>query len=196
MATVLAYFDVFPLKEIQAASAPYASSPIPHPKGGRPATSIAEALLGVCSLPNLGLVTTSAAGMTDRAVIERSWGLLHEIPSRKKEFYGPNFTWKEYFKARNWFHGVLVHWGLMIGALFLALVPPVRSVVKRFVFKPGEGVSREDMAKEEIEFRGTANPDLPSNAAKKQAFCRAWYHAGAYPRKQLVLDEALNDMLT
>ncbi|GAB0132658.1 hypothetical protein EsDP_00001087 [Epichloe bromicola] len=180
LATVLVHFEHFPLKEVMEATTPYATSPIPHASGARPRKSWLQALLGVTSLPNLGIVTTSLAGKTDQAVITRTWGLLHEIPSRKSEFYGPRFTWAEYFKARNWLHGIAVHFALTIGGLLLVFVPPLRSLVKRFVYQPGEGVSREDMAREEVEYRGTATPDIDSNPAGKQAFCRAWFHGSLY----------------
>ncbi|KAG6043522.1 hypothetical protein E4U39_004411 [Claviceps sp. Clav50 group G5] len=180
LATVLVHFEHFSLKEVVEAAKPYAMSPIPHTSGSRPQRSLLQGILGVTSLPNLGIVTTSLAEKTDQAVVTRTWGLLHEIPSRKGEFYGPKFTWAEYFKARNWLHGIAVHLALAIGGLLLIFVAPFRILVKKFVYQPGEGVSREDMAREELEYRGTASPDLASNPTKKQAFCRAWYHGGLY----------------
>ncbi|TWU76689.1 hypothetical protein ED733_001038 [Metarhizium rileyi] len=149
LATVLVHFEHFPLKEVIESTKPFAISPIPHTSGAKPQTSFLQSLLGVTSLPNLGLLTTSIAGKTDQAVVTRTWGLLHEIPSRKKEFYGPRFTW-------------------------------FRSLVKRFVYQPGEGVSREEMENEAVEYRGTAVPDLESNPSQKQAFGRAWFHGGLY----------------
>lgn len=193
LATVLVHFEHFPLKEVIAATKPFAMSPIPHTSGAKPPKSLLQSILGVTSLPNLGVVTTSLAGKTDLAVVTRTWGLLHEIPSRKKEFYGPRFTWTEYFKARNWFHGMIVHFALAIGSLLLVFVPPFRSLVRRFVYQPGEGVSREDMEKEEVEYRGTASPDVESNPTKKQAFCRAWFHGGLYKCKsQLTKADVMN----
>ncbi|OAQ70339.1 saccharopine dehydrogenase [Pochonia chlamydosporia 170] len=189
LATVLVHFEHFPLKEVIAATKPFAMSPIPHTSGAKPPTSLLQSILGVTSLPNLGVVTTSLAGKTDLAVVTRTWGLLHEIPSRKKEFYGPRFTWTEYFKARNWFHGMTVHFALAIGSLLLVFVPPFRGLVRRFVYQPGEGVSREDMEKEEVEYRGTASPDVESNPTKKQAFCRAWFHGGLYKLTGVFLAE-------
>lgn len=177
---MLVHFEHFPLKEVIESTKPFAISPIPHTSGAKPQNSFLQSLLGVTSLPNLGLLTTSIAGKTDQAVVTRTWGLLHEIPSRKKEFYGPRFTWCEYFKARNWLHGIAIHFALAIGSILLVFVPPVRSLVKRFVYQPGEGVSREEMENEAVEYRGTAVPDLESNPSQKQAFGRAWFHGGLY----------------
>jgi hypothetical protein len=57
-------------------------------------------------------------------------------------------------------------------------VPAFRALVKIFIFKPGEGASKEDSAKEHIEFRGVATPDLQSD--NKQAFVKAWYSGSMY----------------
>ena len=170
------------MKDVIASTKPFATSPIPNTSGEKPHQSIVQRILGVTRLPNLGLVTTSIAGKTDLAVVTRTWGLLHEIPSRKDQFYGPRFTWMEYFRVRNYLHGIAVHLGLLIGSLCLIFVPPLRSLARRFVYQPGEGVSREDMVKEEIEYRGTASPDIDSNPSRKQAFCRAWFHGSPYMR--------------
>ncbi|KHN99475.1 Saccharopine dehydrogenase / Homospermidine synthase [Metarhizium album ARSEF 1941] len=176
LATVLVLFEQFSLKEVVESTKPFATSPIPHTSGAKPQKGFLQTILGVTSRPNLGLLTTSISATVDQAVVTRTWGLLHEIPSRRKEFYGSGFTWSEFFKARNWLYGIAIHFGLAIGSLLLVFVPPFRSLVKRFVYQPGEGVSREDMEKEGIEYRATATPDIKSNPDQKQAFCRAWFH--------------------
>ncbi|UNI14293.1 hypothetical protein JDV02_000937 [Purpureocillium takamizusanense] len=179
LATVLSIFDYFSLDDLRASSKPYASSPIPHPEKARPTPTLLQRWLGVCNIPNLGVQTTSIAGRTDVPVVERTWGLLSQIPSRKDQFYGPRFNWVEYYKPRNWLHGVFVHLGLVFGTAMIALFPPVRALVKRFVYQPGEGRTKEEMAKEEIEYRGVATPDTPT-APGKQAYCRAWFHGSMY----------------
>lgn len=179
LASVLTLFEAFSIKEITQASSPFASSPIPHKEPTRSPTSFLQLLFGIRSIPNLGLVTTSVASATDTPVVERTWGLLSQIPSRKDEFYGPNFTWTMYYKARNWLHGIAVHWGLLLGGFLLAFVSPFRALVRKFVFQPGQGPDKASTAKEEIEYRGVASPDtdVPSN---KQAICRAWFHGSMY----------------
>ncbi|KAF7543343.1 hypothetical protein G7Z17_g10814 [Cylindrodendrum hubeiense] len=141
--------------------------------------SILEKIFGVRTIPNLGMLTTSPMGSTDIAVVERTWGLLSETPSRKDQFYGPKFTWGEYLKTRNWLSGVVTHWMMIIGMTLLALVPPVRTVIKRYIFQPGEGASREATEKEEIEYRGVAYPDS-EKATGKIAYCRTWHRGGMY----------------
>ncbi|KND94754.1 putative trans-acting enoyl reductase [Tolypocladium ophioglossoides CBS 100239] len=179
LATVLGIFDHFSLEDLRASSKPYASSPIPHPEKARPSKGFLQRWLGICHVPNLGTLTTSIAGRTDAPTIERSWGLLSTISTRKDQFYGPKFNWVEYYKPRNWLHGIFVHWGLILGTLLLGFFPPVRAFVKRFVYQPGQGTSREDLRREEVEYRGIATPDTATPSGK-QAYCRAWFHGSMY----------------
>lgn len=133
-------------------------------------------------MPNLGTVTTAFTSSADQGLVERSWGLLSEIPSRKDEFYGPNFHWAECYRPRNWLYGVIVHWVIVIGIFLVATGKPVRTLFRNFVPAPGTGPSKDEMEKEEVEWRGIANPDteLPVD---KQAFCRAWYYGSMYSCK-------------
>ncbi|KAF5535919.1 hypothetical protein FPHYL_13078 [Fusarium phyllophilum] len=179
LATALSIWDVFSLQEIKEASSPYAQSPVTHKDPTRPKSSILQMIFGVRTVPNLGLQTTSVTNSTDVAVVERTWGLLSSTPSRKDEFYGPNFVWAEHMKARNWLHGIFIHWLLIVGGVLLVSVAPLRNFLKKRVYQPGEGAKREDTAKDEIEYRGIAYPDS-EKAAGKAALCRMWYHGGMY----------------
>ncbi|KAF4951388.1 hypothetical protein FSARC_12945 [Fusarium sarcochroum] len=179
LATALSIWDVFSLKEIREASSPYAQSPIPHKEPTRPKSSILQKIFGVQSVPNLGLLTTSAMGSTDVAVVERTWGLLSQTPSRKDEFYGPNFVWTERMKARNWLHGIFIHWLLIVGGMLLVSFAPLRNFLKKRVYQPGEGAQREDAERDEIEYRGIAYPDSEKSVGKA-AFCRMWHRGGMY----------------
>ncbi|KAJ9425379.1 Saccharopine dehydrogenase-domain-containing protein [Fusarium oxysporum] len=173
LATALSIWDVFSLQEIKEASSPYAQSPIPrNNEPTRPRSSILQMIFGVRTIPNLGLQTTSVTNSTDVAVVERTWGLLSSTPSRKDEFYGPNFVWVEHMKARNWLHGIFIHWLLIVGGILLVSVAPLRSFLK----------------KHELEYRGIAYPDS-EKAAGKAAFCRMWYHGGMYFLTGMLLAE-------
>jgi hypothetical protein len=136
-------------------------------------------IFGVRSVPNLGLLTTSVAGSTDVAVVERTWGLLSETPSLKEEFYGPNFVWQERMKARNWLHGIFIHWLLIVGGALLVSVAPLREFLKKRVVQPGQGANSEDTAKDSVEYRGIAYPDSEKQVGKA-AFSRMWHHGGIY----------------
>ncbi|KAF5594700.1 uncharacterized protein FSUBG_9357 [Fusarium subglutinans] len=188
LATALSIWDVFSLQEIKDASSPYAQSPVKHKDPKRPKSSILQMIFGVRTVPNLGLQTTSVTNSTDVAVVERTWGLLSSTPSRKDEFYGPNFVWVEHMKARNWLHGIFIHWLLIVGGVLLVSVAPLRNFLKKRVYQPGEGAKREDTAKDEIEYRGIAYPDS-EKAAGKAALCRMWYHGGMYFLTGMLLAE-------
>ncbi|KPM43505.1 hypothetical protein AK830_g3076 [Neonectria ditissima] len=194
LATALGLFDVFSIEEVKAASSPYAQSPISHAEPSRPKDSILEKILGVRTVPNLGMLTTSPMGSTDIAVVERTWGLLSETPSRKDQFYGPRFTWAEYLKTRNWLSGVFLHWMLMVGIVLLAFVPSVRALLKRRVFQPGEGAKREDTENEEIEYRGVAYPDSEKPIGKI-AYCRTFHRGGMYYLTGMLLAETAATIL-
>ncbi|KAF4506902.1 hypothetical protein G6O67_006938 [Ophiocordyceps sinensis] len=189
LSTMLTVFDHFSLSEVSAMREPYCLSPVPYPGGAGPGSSLLQKLFGLRSVPDLGIQTTSLLGATDVPIVGRSWGLLSQIPNRKDEFYGPRFSFVEYLKPRNWLYGIAIHWGLLLSVLALSLVPPVRGIVKRFVYEPGQGISREEMAKEEAEFRGTAIPDTPSPTGK-HAFCRASFRGSMYQLTALFLAEA------
>lgn len=163
ISTVLALFDHFSVSQVMAVSKPYSLSPVPHPEKARPSSSLLETLSGLRTVPDLGVQTTSILASSDGPIVERTGGLLSQIPTRKDEFYGPSFTFAEYLKARNWLHGIAIHWGMLLGLLAIRLARPVRTLVQRFVYEPGQGIGKEDMAKE--------------------AFCRARFHGSMYQRE-------------
>ncbi|KAI1757419.1 hypothetical protein F4782DRAFT_537023 [Xylaria castorea] len=178
LATVIGLFETFSFKEVAASHKPYALSPIPNSKSA-PKASIQSKLTGAYQVPNLGLQTTSITAGTDAAVVHRTWGLFQQEPALRKHAYGPNFTYREFTKTRNIVSAIVSHYSLLIGGALLAFCSPFRNLVRRFVFQPGEGPSREDAAKDYLEFRGVATPDVQP-ASGKQALCRAWYHGGMY----------------
>lgn len=154
----------------------YAMSPILNPKP-RPGIPLFARLTGMSRVPRLGLLTTSFGAMPNVPIVERTWGLLPTIPSRRDQFYGPNFSFAEKFRAKNWLHGLVVHYGLIILGILLAVTGPVKTLIMKLAFQPGHGPEKEAAKKDYIEFRGVANTDPPS---KKQAFCRASYAGSMY----------------
>lgn len=79
----------------------------------------------------------------------------------------------------------------MIGALSLVF-PPVRWLAKKLVFAPGQGVSREDAAKDRMELWAVATADEEGRAGRKprQAFARFRFEGGIYYLTGLLLAEA------
>ncbi|KUI59820.1 hypothetical protein VP1G_07044 [Cytospora mali] len=179
LATLLSFFDTFTLKEAAQALSPFALSPVPNPNAGAQKSSLVTKLTGLRTVPNLGLLTTFLPGDSDRAIVHRTWGLLSQIPSKKEEFYGPNFSFGEYMKTRNWLSGVFVHWGIVVAGFLFVTIPPLRKLAQRFVYEQGQGPDVEQAKKDEIEYRGIAIPDT-GEAVNKQAYCRAWFNGSLY----------------
>lgn len=179
MATVLSFFDNFTLQEIGQAMQPFALSPVPNPNAAAKRSSISTMLTGLRVVPNLGLLTTFLAGDSDRAIVQRTWGLFFQIPSKKDESYGPNFNFGEYMKTRNWLSGLFVHLSIAVVGFLFVMLPSLRNLVKRFVYEQGQGPDVEQAKKDEIEYRGVATPDT-NTAAGQQAYCRAWFNGSMY----------------
>lgn len=175
MATIFGILDVFSFKQIAAASAPYAISPIPGPKKSSP-FSLITTLFGIRSVPDLGILTTSVAGSTDRPIVHRSFGLLGG-----DDFYGPNFHFTEYMKARNYLYGIGVHFALILGALLLAM-PPFRWLAKKYVYQPGDGPTKEESKNDAVEYRGIGKPDVKETRGPR-VFVRAHFRGSLYNRK-------------
>ena len=180
LATVFTLFENFTIKEVKASHVPFALSPIPHPKPVSTTRSFLGRLTGLARVPNLGLLTTSLAGMTDAAIVQRTWGLLSTNPSRTGQFYGPNFTFREFMRTPNWLRGMIQHFAMTVFGMVL-ITPPLRKLIWRFVHQPGQGPDRENAKKDRIEYRGVGNPDL--EGIGKQAFCRAHFQGSMYYRK-------------
>lgn len=161
---------------------PFALSPTPRvEKPERQSLPIVHALFGSHSNKHLGRLTTSLADGTDAAIVERTWGLLPEIPSRKVEYYGDKFVWKQYMRTSNVLSGFVFHWGLIWASVAVVLLPPLRSLLKGMVTQPGGGPDREARTKECMEYRGIGVPD--DDETREKAFVKARYDGSAYVRK-------------
>lgn len=172
LATVFSLLEVFSLKQIKAAMTPYALSPIPGPKV-RPSTSLITKITGIKVVPDLGILTTSLAGSSDLAIIHRSWGL-----SSGSGFYGPNFKVEEYMKARNYLTAIAIHFGLILGGLFLA-IPFFRNTARKYVYQPGDGATKEETKTDRVEFRVVAKPDT-DKVNTSRMLCREYYEGSIY----------------
>jgi hypothetical protein len=123
------------------------------------------------------VLSTSATGGANAAIVFRTWGLTKQEPSLQGEFYGPNFTYREFMKARNLVTGIMMHYGLITSGLLLLLLP-FRALLKKFIFKPGEGPDMEKAKMEHIEFRAIAKPDILN--IKEQVFGKLSYTGSMY----------------
>jgi short subunit dehydrogenase-like uncharacterized protein len=193
LASALGILDNFTSQELRAAHVPFALSPVPNPNPASRPKSIVSRLTGLVTYPTLGLMTTSIAGMTDAAIVERTWGIFQSgsVPDAKP--YGPNFSFKQHMKPRNWFTGILLHYGIVLLFLIMA-TPPLKALVKKLVFAPGEGPDLDVAKKDEIEFRGIAEPDVDGEI-KERAFVRCWYRGSMYFLSGLLLAQAAATIL-
>ena len=122
----------------------------------------------------------------DAAIVMRTWGLTKQEPGLEGQFYGPNFTYREFKKARNFLNGMVFHYTLTVVGMLMTFCSPFRSLLRKFVVKPGNGPSREQSANEYVEFRGIATADREAGARKQQALSRAWHSGSMYIRKSLI----------
>lgn len=182
LATILSILDYYSLRDVANAGSPWVFSPVPGPRPEKP-VSLGSRLFGVRSVPHLGVLTTFVAGSTDRALVQRSWGLLDG-----GNLYGRKFQYSEYVRVRNAAYGIAVHFAIAFCMLALVL-PPVRWLVKKLVFAPGEGASKESTRKDAIEFRAiaTADEDVPTPG---RAIAKLRWDGGLYYLTGIFLAEA------
>ncbi|KAL2271433.1 hypothetical protein VTJ83DRAFT_804 [Remersonia thermophila] len=198
IASALGLLENFSLSEVRAAYAPYALSPVPAPtrRPPRPEASLLSRLTGLVTVPHLGLLTTSPAGATDAAYVQRSWGLLSSLPSRREtQAYGPNFSFREYMRpprGGGWLSGFATHLFLMVLGLVMA-TPVLRSLAKRWVgMQPGQGPEAETAEKDELEYRAVATRDGGNG---EKVLCRAGYKGSAYYFTGILAAEAAATIL-
>ncbi|KAI9801085.1 MAG: hypothetical protein M1833_002953 [Piccolia ochrophora] len=182
--TMASLFEQYSLKEFAAAAKPWALSPL---EGSKVPSS--TGLLGVRTVPGLGLLTTSFSGTFNRAIVHRSWGLIGS-----GKFYGPKFHYSEYMRAKNTILGFIIHIVLTL-AIPALVFPPTRYfsflrlkandtnnarwLLKKFLYAPGSGPSREQANRESIEYRAIAVADEDVSSPTR-AFGRLRYEGSIY----------------
>ncbi|CAN8096767.1 unnamed protein product [Discula destructiva] len=189
LATVLGFFDMFSLREITDSMKQYAISPVPNPKAAAYPRPLTQRLTGTRYVPSLGVLSTCVAGDSDRAIVERTWGLFSSIPAKKSEFYGPNFRFSEHLRVRNWLYGLLVHLGINLASILFVTLPPLRRMLKKLVYAQGQGPDVEQAKKHKIEYRAIGKPD-GWKENDKVAFCRAYFNGSMYDLTGIFLAQA------
>jgi short subunit dehydrogenase-like uncharacterized protein len=136
------------------------------------------ALTGLVRIPGLPLQTTSISAAMDVPVVHRTWALLELEPARRGEAYGPDFSFTMFMRAGGWLRGMVIHWGLFVMGLVLAT--PIRSLIKMFVYQPGQGPDEELSKKDYVEFEGVATSAGSGDGNRKAVYCRAWFQGSMY----------------
>lgn len=136
LATALTLFDTYGVADMAKSQGLWAMCPVPPPKP-TPSKPLMEKLTGIRDVSGLGTLTDSVQGPADTPIVGRSWG-LHD----QGRLYGPNFHLSSYMKARNYLTGFAFHITL-VTAMAALILPPVRWLIKNFVYQPGEGPTKE-----------------------------------------------------
>lgn len=136
LATLLGIFETYSPAQFAKAQDPWCLCPVQPPKqsGGK---SLAETLTGVRTVPDLGTLTDSLQGPSDIPIVNRSWGFYDG-----GNYYGKNFRVSAYMKSRNIVTAIGFHLGLL--AFFTSMMlPPMRWLMRRFIYEPGQGPTKE-----------------------------------------------------
>ena len=182
LATVLGIMDHYSLREIARASGTWASSPVPGPKL-KQSPPLLSKIFGIRTIPGLGTLTSSISAGPNTATVQRSWGLLDG-----GKLYGPRFSYHEYAAVRSAAVGLALNFAMLFGAISLAF-PPVRWLLKRFLYAPGEGATKEATTKDCIEFRALAVADQ-AGSSPRRAIGKLRWDGGNYYFTGVCLAEA------
>lgn len=137
LATILTLFEGYSLSQFAKASERWSMCTVKPPQQSD-SKPLRERLTGLRNESDLGgTLTDSLQGPADIPIVHRSWGLIED-----GKYYGPNFRLSAYMRARNALYGFGIHLALTFGFLTLIL-PPVRWLLKKFVYQPGEGPTKE-----------------------------------------------------
>lgn len=84
-------------------------------------------------------------------------------------------------KSRNYLTGIAIHFAILFGSVALA-IGPLRHLLKKFVYQPGDGPTKEEVRNDRIEYRGIGIPDVQT-AKPPRAFCKASFEGSLYACK-------------
>jgi short subunit dehydrogenase-like uncharacterized protein len=148
--------------------------------------SLSQKILGICTVPDLGTLTTSLFAGVDVPVVYRSSTMA---PS----FYGSRFRFYEFAKARNALTGVITHFAIILGLLSLLLLSPLRMLLQKYLYQPGQRPERNEALKQDyVEYRGIATADEVTTGGKEatRAFGKLSFEGDMYWFSALLVTEA------
>lgn len=191
LASALQTFETHSLRHLYETYAPYSLSPKrPTPTVPPKRTSLWTKILGLLWIKQLGWMAYQPQGPVDRAIVHRSWGLLEPTAAS----YGHNFDFHAWLKTWGPVAAVLWHFGGLLLAP-LILLPPVRKLLPKLWYQPGEGAGQSKIEKNWFEYRGVAEADTSTTQPKPKVFVRMRYEGDAYVFTAIALAEAARILL-
>ncbi|EEH35521.1 hypothetical protein PAAG_06568 [Paracoccidioides lutzii Pb01] len=149
LTTLLGVIESVPLKELLKAQSPYYIST--SPSKTVPSPPLLQRLLGVRTAPELGTMTLSITSHCDIAIVQRSRSLMPDL-------YSPYFQFQSLLGVHNVLVGVALHFTFVFGLLALTL-SPVRWLVRKLIYQPGQGPSKQSTQGNRVEFRALATAE-------------------------------------
>lgn len=134
LATLMSLFDHYSVADFAKSTQTWSLCPLSPPKHAV-SKPLLERVTGLRTVGDLGTLTDSIQGPSDTPIVGRSCYLYDK-------FYGPAFRFSAYMRARNALAGFMIHVAMILGSTAI-LLPPVRWLLKRFIYQPGEGPSKE-----------------------------------------------------
>lgn len=181
--TVLTLFDTYGLGHLAKSMSPYSLSAI-GPPATTPSKTLYEKATGIRTDPDLGILTDSLQGPSDIPIVNRSWSLFD-----KGNFYGPNFKINIYNRTSSNLYAFITHLAMTFGFASLIL-PPVRWALKRLVYAPGTGPTKQETEKDHCEWRAIATADSTDPNDPKRAEGRIRWEGSMYQLTGTCLAEA------
>lgn len=172
-ATALALNETFTTSELVEANTPFALSPLPGPKSPE---SFFARTFGVSTVPELGTITSSIAGIGDKQIVDRSWGIFGG-----SKLYGPHFHFRAVRRTPNIFTGFATHCIVVISFTLLYYFP-LKWILKKPLYQPGGGPKIEDTKSHRLEYRAVAFADGNKEDQRKVVARVAW-EGGMYECK-------------
>lgn len=182
----MSIFDWLPASELLKSASPFSLAASTPPQD-IPRETIIQKVLGVRSIRDLGTVTTSPNGLADMTIVHRSSTLMPEL-------YGQRFHFRQFLHVRNVFIGAAVHIAFLVG-LSLLMLSPVRWLLRKFIYAPGQGPSMQNSQHDRLEYHAiaTADQDVPS---PNRVFGKMTFEGSMYVLTGLLLAESAMAILT
>ncbi|CCG82733.1 Putative uncharacterized protein [Taphrina deformans PYCC 5710] len=154
LASIFALLEVFSLRDISEAHAPWSLST-------RKGSSLQRNVPHVTWDSDLAMYGGSWIGdSVDRSVAGRSWSILN---------YGPNWTTYGYLGFGAWYKAYAYLSALYFGT-FIIGIPPIRYLLKKYVIQPGSGPSQKQRDSGFLEMQGIGESDDADRHKVKATF--------------------------